>query len=331
MGATTSTTYKSTQRNPTRNTRTTLTFNETNQTFMFTQEMDKALAEEQTLKTSLQLTGTIERICTDIEVDGRIVKGNPQFKLITTKGKFETRWGDKFYQVKRGQLQLTVPKQATTPSALFLNSPLKKNNASGLDDDEDSTDLYYSLDKLEESHHQQHPWMVSQHHRRNNIATTSTPNSTPTNRDEQRIHSNTNSSSSLDPKNVHLGGGRRRAGSSPGCLDENGMTHFLDTYCKFKPEITVLKNGTHMKELLNCRSIETMNTLLKVDLDEWLASFTPDALDMTVTFLSEAVHLKYYKPKFEYLWAQLQDESPILMSLCSVSYDDQQQQLYFSL
>jgi len=252
------------------------------------------------------LTGEIQRIKTDIEVDGRLVKGNPQFRLITTKGKFETRWGDKFFQVKRGQLKLELPKN---PQII----PTQLNNIYNLED----IDIYNSW-KQDENYHDLHPWMM---HRHNN--------------DEERVTNVTivqnghRPTSLSDPKDLHFGG-RRRAGSSPDCIRGISSQIYQSVY-KPKPEINVIKNGSYMDELLNCRNIEAMNNLLKIDLEEWIATFTDGALDMSVTFLSEALHLKYHKPKFEYLWAQLQDESPILMSLCSLSYDDQHHQLYFPL
>lgn len=324
MGASTSTQYKCTQRNPTRNIRTILTFNEQNHTFCLTQEMEKALAEEQVLKTHMQFTGTIEKINTDIieENTQRIVKGNPTFKLITTKGKFETRWGDKFFQVKRGTLKLEAPKKFTYYNAInhshTNHNEINNNNNSitSLDDDTNNTNFSFDIVAKQQNDNREnevHPWMMTHHQSR---------------RSNSNLH---NDNTMPDPKDLYFGG-RRRSGSSPGCLNENNPECLQSFYYyKPKPEINILHNGQFMNELLNCRNIETMNNLLKVDLDDWSASFTVGALDMHLTILSEVAHLKYHKPKFEYLWAQLQDESPILMSLCSLSYDDQQHQLYFPL
>lgn len=319
MGASTSTQYKCLQRNPTRNINTTLTLNEQNHTFCLIQEMEKALAEDQVLKTRIQFTGVIEKINTDIidERSRRIVKGNPTFKLITTKGKFETRWGDKFFQVKRGTLNLQAPKKqsyySVTNQSLTNHYENSNDNTITSLDSPESHFSFNVVDKQQNDNRENevHPWMMSHHQSHDE---SSNLNNIP-----------------LDPKDLYFGG-RRRAGSSPGCLTENNLESLQNYYYyKPKPEINVLHNGQFMDELLNCRNIETMNNLLKVDLDEWSASFTEGALDMHLTILSEGANLKYHKPKFEYLWAQLQDESPVLMSLCSLSHDDQLHQLYFPI
>jgi len=91
----------------------------------------------------------------------------------------------------------------------------------------------------------------------------------------------------------------------------------------------ILENGLHHAALQKATSLEEMYELLQRDTPEWYGTFSLSALVMQVEMLSSQVKIQYYKPKFEYLWAQVQDECPIIMALSNVFHDPIPCELYF--
>ena len=61
-----------------------------------------------------------------------------------------------------------------------------------------------------------------------------------------------------------------------------------------------------------------MTDFLQQDTADWSGTFSCSALQLRIELLSSEVRVEYWKPKFEYLWAQVQDECPIIMALSNV-------------
>ena len=92
--------------------------------------------------------------------------------------------------------------------------------------------------------------------------------------------------------------------------------------------ISVTFNGSCHAQLQQASSLEEMTELLQQDSQDWLGSFSQSALVMRVEVLSEEVKVEYFKPKFEYLWAQVADECPVIMALSNVFHDPTLNEMY---
>jgi hypothetical protein len=72
-----------------------------------------------------------------------------------------------------------------------------------------------------------------------------------------------------------------------------------------------------------------MHNYLQLDHNHlWTGLFSSDAFNMTITILSDEIKVMYYKPKFEYLWAQVADDCPIIMALSNLYHDQSRHELY---
>ena len=92
--------------------------------------------------------------------------------------------------------------------------------------------------------------------------------------------------------------------------------------------ITVTFNGSSHSRLQQASSLEEMTDLLQQDSADWVGTFSPSALVLRVEVLSEEVRVEYFKPKFEYLWAQVMDDCPIIMALSNVFHDSTLNEMY---
>lgn len=92
--------------------------------------------------------------------------------------------------------------------------------------------------------------------------------------------------------------------------------------------LSITYNGPFHSALQSASSLEEMTELLQQDTSDWVGQFSCSALVLRVEVLSEEVRVEYFRPKFEYLWAQVQDECPIIMALSNVYHDPQCQELY---
>ena len=122
------------------------------------------------------------------------------------------------------------------------------------------------------------------------------------------------------------------ASSSPSSplssLDPVAATKSSFLHPSLPRSIAITFNGRFHSALQQATSLEEMSDLLQQDASDWLGSFSSTALVLRVEVLSEEVRVEYFKPKFEYLWAQVQDECPIIMALSNVFHDHALNEMY---
>jgi len=92
--------------------------------------------------------------------------------------------------------------------------------------------------------------------------------------------------------------------------------------------IVITYNGLHHNALQQASSLEEMSDLLQLDDNDWAGTFSSSALAIQLEILTEEIRVNFFKPKFEYLWAQVQNDCPIIMSLSNVYQDHQPYELY---
>ena len=61
-----------------------------------------------------------------------------------------------------------------------------------------------------------------------------------------------------------------------------------------------------------------MTELLQRDVDDWIAVFSFDALNLNIECLSTEIKIGYVRLRLEYLWAAVAEQCPIIMALSNV-------------
>jgi len=368
MGASSSSTYSQELKNPTRTLRTALTLNPSSNTFVFVQDMRKGVGEEQLLKTRVIYTGQISRINSDkVDLKGRMIEGNELYRLEVLEMRFEVEWGNEWYQCKKGKLvredihqqkQMKEKEKKKEKQLAIKKSPSNISHLSYCQLSQTQTSQSQLLSKsipsaplhlpnlptlltppptsLPRGYSQSAPLSPaplspSEHSSidtdsGNTIQPQPITSTTDKNKSISTANSLTNKSNSSLSSSLT---GTSKSTSSPSLLPSPvDLPRTFSSPVTIPRRLTILSNGLHHSSLQKSSSLEEMYDLLQRDTPEWYGTFSISASIIQVEMLSSEVKIQHYRPKFEYLWAQVQDECPIIMALSNVYHDSLPYELY---
>lgn len=293
-------TYSGELKNPTRTLQTELRVHPHSKTFTFTQRMCKSVGEEQTLRTVLRLSGHVSTVVTDSidPISGRVIKGNPTMIARPDRGVCDVEWGGEYYQCKRIKLQRRD---------IYDDSVLRRTSKSGK----------VGVAPLSA------PVAAAA------VTPPAPPPLLPTPGSQQRAFSfnapvprSPRSQSRADAEKVF-----DMAAAAAAAQKDRSPKSDSDHV----NSIRVAYNGAHHDALQKSTSLEGMTDLLQRDVDDWLAVFSFDALNLNVECLSQEIKIGYVRLRLEYLWAAVAEQCPIIMALSNVFLDHSPVDLYLPI
>ena len=366
MGAQPST-FSHELKNPTRSLSSQLHLNDKQRTFTFIQHMQKAVGEQQTLRTRLTYSGTLHSLSTDVsDSKGRVVKGCPVYRLRTERVRFEVEWGNEWWQCKKGTLTREdvlakerrrgvkasaaagqkctpiVTSTVTPPASALFNpstavtappSPSSANRSSAATAASSSSSsssaassflpvmLPPAMDAVPRGFSHSAPLSpapLSLTERQRSHIDVETSGETPV----QPITADSKTAKALTSASASL------ASASTNTTLPGSTTAVKAVPLSHPHTVTISYHGTYHAQLQAATSLEEMADLLQADTSDWTGSFGMGGLELHCRVLSEEVRVEYWRPKFEYLWAQVADECPVIMALSNVFHDQQMQEMY---
>ena len=374
MGAQPST-FSHELKNPTRTLSSQLHLNDKQRTFTFVQHMQKAVGEQQTLRTRTTYTGTLHTVGTDVtDGKGRVVKGCPVYRLRTERVRFEVEWGSEWWQCKKGTLtredilvrdrrrgaktqKLTpIVTSTVTPSAssLFTASTAVTAPPSPSSVNRSSAAAAISSCAFSASAAASSSSMMTSAASSSSFAPVLLPpaldslprgfsHSTPLSpaplslSERQRSHIDVETSGETPVQPITADTKAKSSSSSSTTLaaattgvasPSSTSLATATTKASHPHTVTVSYHGAYHTQLQAATSLEEMADLLQADTSDWTGSFGVGGLELHCRVLSEEVRVEYWRPKFEYLWAQVADECPVIMALSNVFHDQQMQEMY---
>ena len=364
MGAQPST-FSHELKNPTRTLSSQLHLNDKQQTFTFTQHMQKAVGEQQTLRTHLIYTGTLHPVHTDVvdHAQGRTVRGCPVYRLRTERVKYEVEWGSEWWQCKKGTLVREdvlakerrragksgkctpiVTSTVTPPASALFNpstavtappspSSVNRSCATAVASSSSSSAapssflpvLLPTADGMVRGFSHSAPLSpapLSFTERQRSHIDVETSTETPV----QPITAADNYKTKPSSTSTAASSSHTTASST---TPTKSLTAATATQSTAAPHtITITYHGAHHTQLQAATSLEEMADLLQADTSDWQGSFGLGSVELHCRVLQNEVHVEYWRPKFEYLWAQVADECPVIMALSNVFHDSGMQEMY---
>ena len=363
MGAQPST-FSHELKNPTRTLSSQLHLNDKQRTFTFVQHMQKAVGEQQTLRTRITYTGTLHNINSDVaDGKGRVVKGCPVYRLRTERVRFEVEWGSEWWQCKKGTLTREdilakerrrgskggagkctpiVTSTVTPPASALFNpstavtapsSPSSTNRsaaAAAASSSSSSSSTAFTpvmlppaMDSLPRGFSHSAPLSpapLSFTERQRSHIDVETSGETP-------VQPITADNKTIKPTTTTSSSSTSLSSASTSAASPSATTTSKPTLSP-PHTVTITYHGTYHTQLQAATSLEEMADLLQADTSDWSGSFGMGGLELHCRVLSEEVRVEYWRPKFEYLWAQVADECPVIMALSNVFHDQQMQEMY---
>jgi len=122
-----------------------------------------------------------------------------------------------------------------------------------------------------------------------------------------------------------------RSRSRGGEVEPFDLTKIKQRDAQSANTIRVAYNGAHHDALQKSTSLEGMTELLQRDVDDWIAVFSFDALNLNIEVLSTEIKIGYVRLRLEYLWAAVAEQCPIIMALSNVFLDHSPVDLYLPI
>jgi len=292
MGASMSQTYSGELKNPTRTLQTELRVHPHSKTFTFTQRMCKSVGEEQTLRTVLRLSGHISTVVTD-SIDP--ISG----RVIKGNPTMIARPDRGVCDVEWGGEYYQCKRIKLQRRDLYEES-LRRTSKSGK----------VGVAPL-------NPPVAA--------APAPAPTLLPTPGSQQRAFS-FNAPVPRSPRSQSRADADKLFDMAAAAAQKNRSpkTDSVNS-------IRVAYNGEHHDALQKSTSLEGMTELLQRDVDDWLAVFSFDALNLNVECLSQEIRIGYVRLRLEYLWAAVAEQCPIIMALSNVFLDHSPVDLYLPI
>ena len=370
MGAQPST-FSHELKNPTRTLSSQLHLNDKQRTFTFIQHMQKAVGEQQTLRTRITYTGTLHNINTDITDKGRTIKGCPVYRLRTERVRFEVEWGNEWWQCKKGTLTredilakerrrgakgvagqkctaivtstVTPPASALFSSSTAVTAPPSPSSTGRPSPATAATASSSSAASSSSSSSASSastflpimlpPAMDGIPRGFSHSAPLSPAPLSLTERQRSHIDVETSGETHVQPitadnKIIKPAASSTTLASASTITASPASTTNTKVATSHSHTVTVTYHGTYHAQLQAATSLEEMADLLQADTSDWTGTFGMGGLELHCRVLSEEVRVEYWRPKFEYLWAQVADECPVIMALSNVFHDQQMQEMY---